>query len=376
MSIYSVFWQVISSSFIFVAGIILSTKMAKFFNHNQKRSLYIYFWHTAWCLVYSQYVESSGGDAVGYYLNSFDLSSIEFSLGTESIWYFVHIFSSVLNLSIIGVFLIFNIFGFIGLLAFDACLKEVTIDKTKFIRRFTTLIIFLPSASFWSSAIGKDAISFMATGLALWAALNFKSRIWLLAVAVLLMLIVRPHMAGLMVLSFAASLIFMKRLSFATRAVLSVLALVVSIILVPFALSYSGATESDNLNDYFEQRQGYNLEGGGAVDIASMSFAEKLFTYLFRPLPHEAESLFALAASIDNLALLLLVILSVKNIFRKSSLPVRVNAYFLWLYCISAWIILSLTTANLGISVRQKWMFVPVMIYLLVSWIGRASRKQ
>jgi hypothetical protein len=30
-----------------------------------------------------------------------------------------------------------------------------------------------------------------------------------------------------------------------------------------------------------------------------------------------------------------------------------------------------LTTANLGISVRQKWMFAPMLIFLFISFIGR-----
>ena len=30
-----------------------------------------------------------------------------------------------------------------------------------------------------------------------------------------------------------------------------------------------------------------------------------------------------------------------------------------------------MTTANLGIAARQKWMFTPVLIYLLMSVMGR-----
>ena len=47
---------------------------------------------------------------------------------------------------------------------------------------------------------------------------------------------------------------------------------------------------------------------GGAVDIASMSLPMQLFTYMFRPLPMEASSVFQLASSVDNVILLYLMV--------------------------------------------------------------------
>lgn len=42
----------------------------------------------------------------------------------------------------------------------------------------------------------------------------------------------------------------------------------------------------------------------------------------------------------------------------------------MWFYAVGTLIILSLTTANLGIAIRQKWMFVPMFIYLFISAIA------
>src|SRR5690606_32124112 len=97
---------------------------------------------------------------------------------------------SVLGLSYLGSFFFYNILGFVGLIAFDASLRVATANKSRVLRLLATLIAFLPSVSFWSSAIGKDAISFMGTGLALWAALRLKRRVWLMMTAVILMLMV------------------------------------------------------------------------------------------------------------------------------------------------------------------------------------------
>src|SRR3546814_16950478 len=81
-----------------------------------------------------------------------------------------------LNLSFLVACLLFNIFGAIGLIAFDTCLQEVTANKSKLLRRFATLIVLLPSISFWSSALGKDSLAFMAAALTLYATLNMSRR--------------------------------------------------------------------------------------------------------------------------------------------------------------------------------------------------------
>jgi hypothetical protein len=41
------------------------------------------------------------------------------------------------------------------------------------------------------------------------------------------------------------------------------------------------------------------------------------------------------------------------------------------LFSLGCWVVLALTTANLGISVRQKWMFLPMIFYVSVSALGR-----
>lgn len=45
----------------------------------------------------------------------------------------------------------------------------------------------------------------------------------------------------------------------------------------------------------------------------------------------------------------------------------------MWWYALIAWVLLSMTTANLGIAMRQKWMFVPVLVFLLISIIAASE---
>lgn len=377
MELASTGWDVISAAVIFVLGALFSIKVSRAFATSSKRALALYLWHTVFCVMYALYVMDSGGDAV-YYYQAAKEGAVEFSLGTAAVSVFTMLFTEVLGLSFLGTFLAYNLFGYMGLLAFDASLQASVEDKSRTVRRCATLIVFLPSASFWSSAIGKDALSFMAAGLALWSALSLGRRAWLMWGAVALMLFVRPHIAALMVMALAGSMFLQARVSILQRLLVGSAALGSAAVLIPFALKYSGLEASADwadFNEYVDIRQRHNMEGGGGVDISSMSLPLKLFTYLFRPLPFEAHNIPALAASIDNVVLLLLMLIVAWQMIKRRKATVAANRAFLWIYSLSAWLILALTTANLGISVRQKWMFVPMLIFLLISVIGKPRKR-
>ncbi len=371
-------WQIITAFIVFVFGAIIAISLRRSFNCSTKRALALYLWHALLSIVYVFYVINNGGDAIMYFKSSF-LPELVFSFGTKGVILFTSLFTQGFGLSLLGTFLVFQIFGFIGLLAFDAALREVTQYKSRQIQRLATLIVFLPSVSFWSSAIGKDSLSFMAMGLALWAAMKLNRRIVLMVIAVLVMLFVRPHIAGMMVIGLAGSMIFQRRTPIVQRIVFGAVAIVATAVLVPLGLNYAGVGEDASSSDvmsYIEGREGQNLQGGSSVDIASMSLPMKLFTYLFRPLPFEANSIFSLLASVDNIILLFLFVIGIRAAIKKK-LPTQLaehNRMFLWIYCFLAWIILAMTTANLGIAMRQKWMFAPMLIFLLISLIGKERK--
>lgn len=371
------YWSVTSAFLVFLLGALLVVKISSFFKLAAKRGMLIYLWHSVFCLVYLFYVLNNGGDAVAYY-NKALVGRFDFNFGTAAVDGLTSLLVHGLGFNMLSCFLIFNIFGSVGLLAFDGSLKHATQFKSKFLKRLATLIIFLPSVSFWSSAIGKDAISFLAVGLAMWSALQLNKRVWLMVLSISLMLAVRPHMAGMIVIGLALSIMFDKKTNIVRRLGLGIIAMIGAAVMIPFALQYAGVSDpssAEAIMDYVENRQSYNMEGGGGVDISSMSLPMQLFTYMFRPLIFEAHSVTALAAALDNLVLLYLFIVGGYALVMKKARKFTENRKFMWVYAGLAWIVLAMTSANLGIAVRQKWMFAPVLIFLLISLIGK-DRKQ
>jgi hypothetical protein len=90
-----------------------------------------------------------------------------------------------------------------------------------------------------------------------------------------------------------------------------------------------------------------------------------MFAYLFRPLFFDARNALALIVSVENLLMLVLFIVfflpSASSMFKDSSFTMRYNVIF----CLSTLILLSLTTNNLGIAIRQKTMILPSFLLLL-----------
>ncbi|WP_354686948.1 hypothetical protein [Cupriavidus necator] len=362
-------WHVISATLALLAGLCVVLAAGQGLGVSRLRTLLLYAWHTVFSVLYAHVVVDLGGDAIVYFHDSV-APELEFAFGTQAVSWLTRLLTYYAGFSFLGAFFVFNIFGSIGLLAFDSALRIAGAGKGIWVQRFCTLIILLPSVSFWSAGIGKDAIAFMATALALWANMALARRFWLMALAVAAMFTVRPHMAAMMVLALSVAMLASARVSLARRAALAGIVLAAAVAIVPFALEYGGLSEinsADDVTAYVETRQGYNQEGGGAISIHDMSLPMQLFSYVFRPLPFEASSAFGLAASVDNVVLLLLFALGGWGMLRGRGQARLGNRAFLWSYCAMAWLSSALMTANMGISVRQKWMFLPMLVFMLIA---------
>jgi hypothetical protein len=362
--------DVFSTFLVFLIGAIIIISIAGVFNASRVRALGLYIWHTIFAIAYALYTKFDVADSKTYYLSSLDQLR-KFRLGTIAIEHFTAIFSQGLGLSYLGLFFIFNIFGVIGLLAVDAALRHATVDKSKFVKQLALIVVLLPSINFWTSAIGKDSLSFMATGLALWSAIHLRKRYFMMMIAVLVMFIIRPHISGIMVFSLAIAIVLSGGLNYLQKIIFLALSLMGVILITPIMFGYIGLGADvtvESILEVIKLRQSYNQAGGGAIDISSKGLPEQIFTYLFMPLPHQAYSFFALITSLDNLILLLVFSLFILSLLKLKKTTILLmhpqeNRWFMLIFAITTLLILAFTTANSGIAVRQKWMFMPMLLY-------------
>jgi len=342
-----------------------------------KKDFYIIFiiflWHTLYAFLYFLFTLNNPADAKGYYLRSL-LNDIELYPGTKFIIYLSSLFSKKIDLSYLNVSLIFNIFGVLGLVFLYFTLKEFL----KKLPWYWTLLLFLPSMSFWSAGLGKDAVSFFSVCLFLYTIISNKKLYILLPISFFFMFMVRPHIALMMIISFIIYFILKSKV----HILFKVITLPIIVASITFSSSfvqqYIGLEEAsiDSVSSYVEQRQGYNQSGGSSIDLQSMSYPMQIFTYIFRPLPFDAHSTLALFTSIENTILLFLFIyILFISKFRLYSFVEGKNTWLL-IYAFLTCSMLAITTANLGIATRQKWMFMPIFIYLLIYAFYRYKHNQ
>jgi hypothetical protein len=370
---YVNYFQFISSPFIFILCSLPVLAVGAKLKLSVSRTISLYAWHTIFTLIYSFYVISFGGDALDYFDKALGIE-LDTSFGNLAVVLPTFFLTEIFGLSFLNISIIFGMIGVIGLLFFDVVLQAAVVDKSKWLKILTNFIIFLPSVSFWSAGIGKDAISFLSTCLCLWSALNFNKRYYYFVLSIAIMFIVRPHIAGIMVVAFSATVLLESRASTVHKVLMGIASASAAAVMVPFALTYAGVGDEVNIGtlaSYIQTRQTYNMEGSGGIDIANMSLPEQLFAYMFRPLFFEINSFSSTAAAFDNLILLFLFVVGSWAMLKGRRTDLGESRLFMWIYALMAWGILATTTANLGIALRQKWMFAPMLIFLFISVLGR-----
>ena len=361
--------EFVLSMLVVLSGGVLTVFIGKWLRCPPAIVMPLYVWHTTLAIFFSNYVLNYGGDALDYYQRArFDY--VQPNLGTE----FVAWITSMpvrLGFTYWPLAFLYNMAGAIGLIFFYAALREVTSANAKSVvtKGLMLVCLLIPSLSFWTSGIGKDALAFLAVSIFLWSIQDFGRRQIAAAAAVLIMLPVRPHVAALMVLSVAAGTLFVRDLRSTVRFGVGAISTAVAAFAIPLALVYSGTARFSSIREFVSDRQEHNMGGGSSVDITAMNPAFRLLSYLFRPLPTEASGFGQLAASMDNVILILLTTIGVIAILRAG--PVRIfRTYSIQiLYGLGCLVLLSQVTANLGLAARQKWMLVPaLMLVFLGAW--------
>lgn len=360
-------------------GTVITLISAKIFSLPLQRSMALFIWHSFFSIVYVWYVTEFGGDTNFYYETAKNGNN-SFGLSTMFVLYISDLIYQFSNLTFYAMGILFGIFGTIGLLAFDASLRHITKDTSKKIKLLATIIVFLPSVSFWSSGLGKDAISFMAVNIILWASLSLDKRKLMLIFGITFLFLIRPHIAALMIVAFSFTIIMSSNVKKLNRIIFTIVSLIIVILAVPFGIDFVGIKGDLNLENliyFLQDRQRYNWNGFEAgIDIRSMNIFTQLFTYLFRPLPLEAHNIFAVLTSFENIIFLFLFVVGIMKKFNGKTVSAHpdINTSFFLIYGVTTLLILSMTTANFGISVRQKWMFLPFFIVLLISFITQRKK--
>tara|TARA_R110002012_G_scaffold203736_1_gene373143 strand:+ start:26548 stop:27684 length:1137 start_codon:yes stop_codon:yes gene_type:complete len=369
-------WHVFSAFAVFLIGIAAVLKHP-FRAISAKLSIALYLWHSFFCLYYARFALYNSADARGYFVRSF-YPEPTFRLGTKAVDAITSVFTQFIGLSYLGTFLVYNVIGTIGLLAFTAALRETLGGKSRRVRLYASILSFLPGISFWSVAIGKDAPALLGTGLLIWALLDLRRRWVLVLLSIAIYAIVRPHIVAIICCALVFSVVVSGRMGAVKKVVFLAVLSVPSVFAFQLGMASIGLGASEAYSDigqFIEYRQSVNLDGGSSVDISSMILPQQMFYYAFMPLFVGAGGLLGLVASVENAFLLFIVSISAYSVWQRQSCLPPTAKWFYFFYALALWIIFAMTTANLGLALRQKWMLMPFLLIFCLSYLPERQRK-
>ena len=329
--------------------------------------------HIGTAIVYYFWSQTTSADAIMYYYDPYRFYGTGFGMGTRFVVYMVQFLKESLGGTYLDYFLLFQAFGFWGIVFLMRTFEEVHIELGTPQSRFSYLLLLLPGVHFWTSAIGKDAPLFLAASLSVWSAMQLRRRFVGFSVAVLLMVLFRPYIALAVLMALALAALIDPRTS--TGAKFGLLALALAA-LVPILGTVEDTftvdvTSAESVGEFLQHQSNVtaNIEGGSQMVGASLPV--KMLSLLFRPFFFDASGAFGLIASLENLLLLIIVVLILRN-FRSAAQIVRRVFFVRFGLIFSAVLILmlSLVYYNVGLGLRQKVMFMPGLLTLFVALLA------
>jgi hypothetical protein len=334
--------------------------------------VFAYLLHVAMSLLYFNLAGTSAdswlyyADPLGYYLDGFGLS-------TQFVVYTTQAVKLTIGGTYLDYFLVFQAIGFFGIALLMRSFEEIFRSVEQPQSFYLMLLLFIPGLHYWSSAVGKDSLFFFAVVLSLWAALNIKGRLFWMGFAMLLMLLIRPHIALVALAALAVTVIGDRGTTVPARILLAFGALAGTAFSVASVWSafQIDLTNADTVSDA--------LAGGGRETLAegdaggntsvNVGYPFRILSLLFRPFFVDANGALGLVVSFENLILIPIVfqlILHWKTLWKLAR-----NVPFVRYAIVSSVVtllVLSIGYYNVGLGIRQKaTMILPGLLIAFVA---------
>jgi hypothetical protein len=342
-------------------------------------------WHLIFVFfAWKERVQRGHSDAHYYWAQNFDISHYTwfdfFSYGTDFIVWLNYPFI-ITGVPFWGGFLLHGLLGYFAILHFIKWLQSLT-DSSLSLGNINLLSIlaFWPGLHYWTAGLGKEPLLFMCLVQIFMTISNYKSVSLTFIICSVLLLIIRPHVALLLLFAFGASYMFFSRDYLKRKLIWTFIGISVSSILVYMVLQLSHIRYFDwDRIVRFNKGSVLSFEGSGTyVPMEDYSLFYRLVSFYFRPFIGEVNNLKGWIAGFENLVYLLLHLIFIYTIVRywkkikKICLPLWWStAVFLSLYCGSVYIF---RYANFGIFMRTKLMYAPFMVAAIL-WLLHTIQK-
>jgi hypothetical protein len=284
-------------------------------------------------------------------------------------------------------FLVFGFMAYVGMIFFWRAFKRAFPDAPHLV--YLQILVLLPSLAFWPSAIGKDAWMVMGVGVASYGVANILTNRTFLGWAAFIggvyaVLAVRPQVGvALLVGLVAAELLRSRGSQNAGRAGMSlVLLLVFGSVIMSTTAAFLGISSWSKASVTSELDSVSNRTGEGRSEFAPtpvnspVQFPKAAFTVMFRPMPYEVHSPQELLSALENVALLGVVALSMRRLW-KSFRNIRKQPYLLYcLGAIIAFVVEYSSFSNFALIARERTQVTALLLVFICMPIEKVAQVE
>lgn len=333
----------------------------------------LFFYHLLFIVLSYRYVVSNGGDSYLYWAKTLDISKnnwLDFLGHDAKFILFLNYPFIKLGIPFWFGFLLYGVIGFFGILKWVQWSQLVVKDKFTYKGfDFLYLIFFLPNLHIWTATLGKEPIIFWGIAAVIYGLTTQNYRTFGFLAGSMFILIIRPHVALMLLSAIGIAFLFDKNISLKKRIRITsvVFTMVLVLLYIVFQTTKIGYWNWERVN-YFNEYSILSFKHSGSyVPMLEYNYFYKWFSFFFRPLFYDAGSLLAVFASLENLFSLVILIVSLFFFIRfyaKINVTTEMKAIFL--FTLVAGLLYVERYANLGIFMRTKIMFHPFMTVSLL----------
>lgn len=333
--------------------------------------LLLFAYHSVFVFTYWYDLRNCGADACIYWFKTrFSLDDAKtwfsyFGLSTNCMLFLNYPLVKFLKLDFLSGFMLYGMVGFLGILNLYKILKHFDYGKIKIQGiSLCIIILFFPNMHYWTSAIGKDVLSFFSISYIFLHIVKNKPLNFQFALGCTLLFLVRPHIAVFLLSAIGTAIVLNnKKLSLSKRIFLGALGVIIIPVLVSITLSFVGLNaDVEEISENFEIT-GIKLstKAASSVPMNEYILPMKIFTFLFRPFIFDVRDGATLILAIENTIAFILFIWAIKLRLKwKIKLPYQLQAILF--FSIITMFFYSYRDTNLGIIIRMKNQLFPFFL--------------
>lgn len=339
-----------------------------------KKDILLFGYHLLFILIaYKLRIERGISDAHLYWGKSIDINQhswLDFANYGTNFMLFLNYPFIKLGLPFWFGFLMYGTIGFLGIRKFMDW-TFLVFGRTLEYKGFNLLyfVFFLPNLHFWTASLGKEALLFWGIASVFYTLASQNYKTFSFVVGGLIILIIRPHVGLMLLAAITLIVLFDSNYSLKKRIAFSAFALAfLSVLLyMVFQLSNIRYWNWERIT-YFNDYSILSFKGSGAyVPMLEYNYFYKLFSFNFRPLFFDVNSILGFFASIENSIVLLLHCIALfyfVTFYSKITFGPWLKIVFLFTFIAS--LLYVQRYANFGIFMRTKMMFQPFMMIALL----------